>query len=159
VDEKILQKPGPLTPEEYEVIKQHPVIGERIVGSLAFLTDVRSIIRAHHESVDGSGYPDGLEGDQIPRSARILRVADAYDAMTSERPYRKAMTMQQAMAEIKRYANVHFAAEVVTALDEMIQDGGSVKGKKPRAPALLRLARAGETFNADSSETGPAVSG
>jgi len=143
VNEKILQKPGKLDPEEYEIIKQHPVIGEKIVGPLVFLKEVRSIIRGHHESYDGSGYPDGLRGEQIPLAARILRVADAYDAMTSERPYRKAMTSREALGEIKRSAGKDFAPEVVKALIAVIAGAGKVKSQKPRKSTLSKVGAAG----------------
>jgi len=125
VDEKILQKPTRLNEEEFAAIKQHPVIGEKIIGSLEFLKDVRGIIRGHHEAVDGSGYPDGLKGKDIPRAARILRVADAYDAMTSERPYRKAMSSDKAMREIVAHTGKDFAPEIVEVFKELVYEGSA----------------------------------
>lgn len=92
IPDAILNKPGPLTPEERAVIEQHPIEGVRIIESLESLRDGVPLIRWHHERLDGRGYPDGLKGDAIPRLVRILAVADVYDALHSERPYRTALT-------------------------------------------------------------------
>jgi putative two-component system response regulator len=106
VPEYILQKPGPLTPEERKIMEQHPIVGERICKPLKSFRLVLPIIRHHHEKIDGSGYPDGLKGNQIPLSARILSAVDVYDALTTDRPYRKALPQEQAFAimreEVKR---------------------------------------------------------
>jgi putative two-component system response regulator len=106
VPENILLKPGPLTDEEWVIMKQHPVIGERICSPLRSFRLVLPIIRHHHEKLDGSGYPDGLKGDEIPLTARILQITDIYDALTTERPYRNALRPQAAFAvmreEVKR---------------------------------------------------------
>ncbi len=106
VPENILLKPGPLTDEEWVIMKQHPVIGERICSPLKSFRLVLPIIRHHHEKLDGSGYPDGLKGDEIPLTARILQITDIYDALTTERPYRNALRPQAAFAvmreEVKR---------------------------------------------------------
>ncbi len=98
IPDSILLKPGPLTLAERQVMEQHPVIGERICQPLRSLRPVLPVIRHHHERLDGSGYPDGLRGDQIPQTARILQVADIYDALTSDRPYRSALTPANALA-------------------------------------------------------------
>ncbi|MGH9699931.1 MAG: response regulator [Candidatus Acidiferrales bacterium] len=106
VPEHILLKPGPLTPEERKIMEQHTVMGERICAPLKSFRHVLPIIRHHHEKRDGSGYPDGLKGDQIPLTARILQITDIYDALTTDRPYRKALPTQEAFAimrmEVKR---------------------------------------------------------
>jgi putative two-component system response regulator len=106
VPEHILLKPGPLTPEERKIMEQHTVEGERICAPLRSFRNVLPIIRHHHEKRDGSGYPDGLKGEQIPLTARILQVTDIYDALTTDRPYRKALPVEKAFAimreEVKR---------------------------------------------------------
>ena len=104
VPDGILRKPGPLTDEEFEIVKQHVALGDAIVGAVPQLTEVRSSVRHHHERWDGAGYLDGLAGDGIPVLARLLAVADAYSAMTTTRPYRKALTAQVAIARIARAA-------------------------------------------------------
>ena len=98
VPEHILLKPGPLTDEEWRIMKEHPVIGERICAPLKSFRLVLPIIRHHHEKLDGSGYPDGLKGAQIPLTARILQVVDVFDALTTDRPYRKALSFEAAFA-------------------------------------------------------------
>jgi putative two-component system response regulator len=106
VPEHILLKPGPLTPEERKIMEQHTIVGERICAPLRSFRNVLPIIRHHHEKQDGSGYPDGLKGGQIPQTARILQVTDIYDALTTDRPYRKALPLEKAFAimreEVKR---------------------------------------------------------
>ena len=106
VPEHILLKPGPLTPEERKIMEQHTIIGERICSPLRSFRHVLPIIRHHHEKWDGSGYPDGLEREQIPLTARILQITDIYDALTTDRPYRKALPVKEALAimreEVKR---------------------------------------------------------
>jgi putative two-component system response regulator len=106
VPEHILLKPGPLTPEERKIMEQHTVIGERICAPLRSFRHVLPIIRHHHEKWDGSGYPDGLRGEQIPLTARILQITDIYDALTTDRPYRKALPLDKALSilreEVKR---------------------------------------------------------
>jgi putative two-component system response regulator len=97
VPEHILLKPGPLTPEEREIIQQHPITGERICRPLRSLRAVLPIIRRHHERWDGSGYPDGLAGDAIPLGARILQVVDVFDALTTNRPYRQALSWPEGL--------------------------------------------------------------
>jgi putative two-component system response regulator len=98
VPEHILLKPGPLTPEERKIMEQHTITGERICSPLRSFRHVLPIIRHHHEKLNGSGYPDGLKGDQIPLTARILQVTDIYDALTTDRPYRKALQPERAFA-------------------------------------------------------------
>ncbi len=116
VPDAILNKPGPLTPEEFAVIKRHPVVGEQILAPVPFLSDVRQIVRHDHERWDGGGYPDGLRGAQIPIGARIVFVVDAYHAMVSDRPYRRAMSEADARAELEKNAGSQFDPEVVKAM-------------------------------------------
>jgi putative two-component system response regulator len=98
VPESILLKPGPLTPEERKIMEQHTIQGERICAPLRSFRHVLPIIRHHHEKRDGSGYPDGLKGEQIPLTARILQITDIYDALSTDRPYRKALSPDKALS-------------------------------------------------------------
>ena len=115
VRDDILDKPGPLTPLESASMRQHPILGGRILEKLEFLKEEAEIVRHHHERMDGSGYPDGLSGDAIPLAARIIAVADAFDAMRSARSYRPALPLAHALAELRRGAGVQFDREVVAA--------------------------------------------
>ena len=99
--DSILLKPTSLTPEELARVKQHPVVGDRLCGDLRALSRVRTIVRHHHERLDGSGYPDGLEGDAIPLLAQIIGVVDVYDALTTDRPYHRAIAPDAALAELR----------------------------------------------------------
>ena len=101
VPDSILTKPGPLTPQERRIMEDHPVAGEKICAPLKSFRLVLPIIRHHHERMDGSGYPDGLPGQQIPVTARILATVDVYDALTTNRPYRKALAPEQALGVMK----------------------------------------------------------
>jgi putative nucleotidyltransferase with HDIG domain len=116
VPDDVLRKPGPLTPTEFEAIRQHPVLGARILRSVPFLARHIAIVELHHERPDGRGYPKGLRGDDIPLAARIVHVADAYDAITSARAYRAARPAAEALREIWRCAGTEFHAEIVGAL-------------------------------------------
>ena len=102
IPDAVLLKPGPLTPDEYELMKAHTVFGDRLCGELRFLRRVRPIVRHHHERLDGSGYPDRLRGDAVPLLAQIMGIVDVFDALTTERPYRKALPVEQAVAELRR---------------------------------------------------------
>lgn len=121
--DQILLKEGRLTREEYEVIKSHPLIGEEIVGHLGIMPAEKAIIRNHHERWDGHGYPDGLKGNDIPYLARILAVADSFDAMTSDRPYRKAKTAAFGLAEIKENKGAQFDPMIVDAFEDFMNGG------------------------------------
>ncbi len=111
----ILEKQGPLTPEERQIMEQHSVIGERILANVEDYADIATVVRHHHERLDGAGYPDGIAGDEIPLLSRILSVADAYDAMTSERPYREAMPAAVALERLVDAAGTQFDPDVVAA--------------------------------------------
>jgi putative two-component system response regulator len=102
IPDALLLKNGRLTDSEYSQIKHHPVIGDRLCGELRSLRQVRPIVRHHHERLDGSGYPDGLRGDEIPLLAQIMGIVDVYDAITTERPYKPAATTEQACEELRR---------------------------------------------------------
>jgi ribonuclease P protein subunit RPR2 len=119
IPDKVLQKPGPLTPEERRLMETHTVLGEQVLGSVAFLRDEGlRIVRSHHERWDGRGYPDGLEREEIPLSARIFAVADTLDAMTSDRPYRRAGSWEAARDEIVGLRGKQFDPDVVDAFRE-----------------------------------------
>jgi len=113
IKDTLLNKPSTLSREEYEVIKKHPVIGKKIIEKVEFLKDGLPLIYHHHERYDGKGYPDGLKGEEIPLLARILSVADAFDAMISNRPYRKALSVEEAIGELKKNAGTQFDPLIV----------------------------------------------
>jgi len=130
VPDEVLKKPGALSAAEFDIIKQHPVAGARILRSVPFLESHIPIVELHHERPDGRGYPYGLRGDEIPMHARIVHVADAYDAITSKRAYRGARPSGDAIREIWRFAGTEFHAEVVaalaTALPGVTTEGGEL---------------------------------
>lgn len=124
IPESILNKPGRLDDQEFEVIKSHPVLGVSILGSVEFLQNVVPIIKYHHERYDGKGYPDKLKGNDIPYLARIVSIADTYDAMTTNRPYRKALTTEESLREIERCKGTQFDPELADLFIQMIQRDG-----------------------------------
>lgn len=113
IEENILNKNGKLTDDEYELIKKHPVIGVRIIQSIPFLEEAIPVILHHHERYDGKGYPEGIEGENIPLVARIVGVADAVDAMMSDRPYRAALSIDNVLKELKDKSGTQFDNKVV----------------------------------------------
>ena len=117
----IINKPGKLTEEEYEIIKTHPVIGSDILKSISSLPEISLGARSHHERYDGKGYPDGLAGEEIPWVARIIGVADAYDAMTSNRSYRNYLPQQRVKEEILKYRGIQFDPKVADAMIKLMQ--------------------------------------
>lgn len=122
ISELIISKEGKLTVDEYEIIKTHPLVGETIVEPVPFLQEIKPIIRHHHERFDGYGYPDGLAGEEIPLMSRIILIADAYDAMTSDRPYRKALSHEEAVKEIRKHSGSQFDPKVVKAFLNVFSD-------------------------------------
>src|SRR3712207_3466567 len=123
IPDQILHKPGPLTPEEWVLMREHPVIGERILRPLPGLSDVATAVRHEHERWDGRGYPDGISGEAIPLASRIVLTCDAYNALVSDRPYRKRLSDATAEAELRRCAGTQFDPKVVDALLECIAEG------------------------------------
>jgi putative two-component system response regulator len=129
VSEAVLNKAAPLTKDEYEHIMTHPVLGWRILKPLLGENPVAlNVVRSHHERVDGTGVPDRLRGDEIPLEARIIAVADAFDAMMSRRPYRSGLTFAEAMAELRRVAGSQFDAKVVDAFFDVARQESFVPG-------------------------------
>ncbi|MFS4105008.1 HD-GYP domain-containing protein [Streptomyces sp. PD-S100-1] len=124
VPTRLLRKDGPLTPEERRVIELHPEYGHEMVRGISFLDEARAAILHHHERLDGSGYPYGLSGGQIPECARVVAVADAFDAMTSTRSYRRARPVGAALAELERCAGAQFDPRMVTALTRAVDRHG-----------------------------------
>ena len=138
MDERVLNKPGKLTKEEFDLVKQHPVIGAQILAPVHSLEGHISGIKYHHESWDGTGYPDGLKGESIPLTARIICVADSFDAMTSTRPYRPGRTLEEAVAEMRRCEGIQFDARCVEAFISILQ-----REAHPEAEELPKVASAG----------------
>jgi putative nucleotidyltransferase with HDIG domain len=145
----LLEKRGPLTLQERRQMEEHPAVGERILANVENYAHIARVVRHHHERVDGNGYPDGLHGDEIPLISRILAVADAYDAMTSDRPYRDAMPSQVARIRLAQAVESQFDTSVVAAFEAVLatsDDGykrGAAVGSRRQAtpdPALRVVA-------------------
>lgn len=124
IPDSILRKPGPLTQEEWDVMRMHPVIGERMISDIGSLKVVLPAVRHHHERWDGRGYPDGLRDEAIPVPARIIAVCDAFDAMTSNRPYRSAVTIERALHELKACAGSQFDPTHVDVFSSLVEELG-----------------------------------
>jgi len=120
IPEEILRKPGPLEPDEWAFVRRHTLAGERIIGAAPALAGAAKLVRSTHERFDGTGYPDGLAGDQIPLGARIIAVCDAFTAMTSPRPYAPQLTVPEALIELRRLAGAQFDPAVVDLLSELV---------------------------------------
>jgi HD-GYP domain-containing protein (c-di-GMP phosphodiesterase class II) len=135
IDDKILKKPAALTDEEYEIMKKHPQKGYKIMSQIPAMKEFLPGMYMHHEMVDGRGYPQGLKGDEIPLMGKIVAVADTFDAMTTERPYQKAMKFEDALARIESFTGTRYDPEVVAAFTAACREGqikpGSVKLRKP----------------------------
>ncbi len=131
IPDAILEKPGPLTDDEWTFVRGHPLVGERILHAASALAYVAGLVRSSHERFDGTGYPDGLAGTAIPLPSRIVCVCDAFDAMTTQRPYGDAMTIAAALAELQANAGTQFDPIVVAAFVDVLADRGT-----PRRVAL-----------------------
>jgi HD-GYP domain-containing protein (c-di-GMP phosphodiesterase class II) len=123
IDDRILRKPGALNDDEFEVMKQHPAKGAAIMSGVAQLIDIIPGMKYHHEKWSGGGYPDGLQGEQIPMQARIVSIADTFDAMTTNRPYQKAMELAYVVEKIKSFAGTRFDPRVVEAFAQAVKRG------------------------------------
>jgi putative nucleotidyltransferase with HDIG domain len=128
IEDAILRKPGPLTEGEYIIVKQHPVIGFDIVSKVDFLKEIAGLIRSHHERCNGSGYPDGKKQTDLPIESLILAVADVFEALTSDRPYRKAYSVEEALTIMENEGNQYYDMKVINALKEILQEGFEVAG-------------------------------
>jgi hypothetical protein len=127
VPNAILNKPGKLDDDEWAIIREHPVLGQKMLDTVGgALTDTGRIVRAHHERFDGTGYPDGLRAEHIPLEARIITVCDSFSAMTTDRPYRSAMTAQEGIAELDRCCGTQFDPVVVAAMHRVLADRGRI---------------------------------
>ena len=139
IDDKILKKPAALTDEEYEIMKGHPQKGYKIMSQIPAMKEFLPGMYMHHEMVNGMGYPQGLKGDEIPLMGKIVAVADTFDAMTTDRPYQKAMKFEDALARIESFVGTRYDQAVVAALSEACREGqirpGVVKLKKPPVAA------------------------
>jgi putative nucleotidyltransferase with HDIG domain len=162
VPDSVLNKPDLLTKEERAIMNAHPVIGANIIAPVTKLAPELPIIRHHHEWYNGSGYPDRLMGDEIPVLARILHVADAFEAMTAARPYRmKPLTGEHAMAELRKFAGIQFDPAIVDSFTKThwaagINDPGRAQGPRPPVPLLAQAAgRMAQAAQADAAATAP----
>jgi HD-GYP domain-containing protein (c-di-GMP phosphodiesterase class II) len=113
ISEQILGKPGKLTDQETYIIRQHPEMGEKIVGEVAFLRETKPLIRHHHERFDGLGYPDGLSGESIPLEARIIFLAEVFDSIRSDSPYRRSRNLREALREMEAGAGTQFDPHIL----------------------------------------------
>ena len=137
IPESILCKAGPLTELEWIVMRSHPNQGARIVEPIPFMGEAVEIVRSHHERFDGGGYPRGLRGEQIPLAARIFAIADSFDAMTSDRPYRSALSTEEAVAEIRAGSGTQFDPLCVEAFEALVaEDDGFVLHNRRLTPTF-----------------------
>ncbi len=138
IPDRVLLKPGVLDEEEWRLMRMHPIRGAELLEHGQSLAAARNIARWHHENLDGSGYPDGLRGSAIPLEARIVRMVDAWDAMTNDRPYRAAMSAERALEELRRYSGSAFDPELVELFTRLALDClCSCRGDRPRLPQVL----------------------
>ena len=166
ISDDVLRKAGPLTPDEYDVIKGHPTVGSRILRSVRFLEPHLPIVELHHERPDGSGYPNGLRGEEIPILARIVHVADAFDAITSARAYRPARDYAAGIAELRRGAGHEFDADVVRAIASALrlEEASDLDAFPPAVPpsrtteTVTRVSQSSD-LDAFPTEAAPAPSG
>ena len=141
IPESILCKPGKLTPEEFETMKTHTTIGAKILEPVRFPFPVLAVVRSHHERWDGKGYPDGLRGEEIPIGARILAVADVYDALTTDRAYRRAWSRVETMNHLQKQMGAHFDPLVVSVFLRILRREGA--GAMVDGPAAQAESTAG----------------
>jgi putative nucleotidyltransferase with HDIG domain len=147
IPDRLLQKPGPLTPDEYTQVKQHAILGADILSAMAFPAPLAQIVRHHHENWDGTGYPDGLRGEAIPIGARVLAIVDCYDALTSDRPYRRSLPHDRAMAMMLERRGTMYEPAIADAFLRIIAelraapDRERARAPRARAQAPPRLAR------------------
>ena len=143
IDDKILKKPAALTDDEFVIMKQHPQKGYKIMSQIGAMKEFLPGMYMHHEMVDGKGYPQGLKGDEIPLMAKIVAVADTFDAMTTDRPYQKAMQFAHAIERIQSFVGTRYDPEVVAAFTQACEEGqirpGSVKLKRRTAEPEPRV--------------------
>lgn len=137
VPDAILLKNGPLTSDEYAQIKQHPAAGEKVLSTYSPFNEMLPIIRGHHERIDGSGYPDGLSGDEICTGAKIIAVADSFDAMVSNRTYRKGLGLDKACSELEKHKFAQFDPNAVDAFFRLIEKLGREEFKKEFCDHIL----------------------
>jgi HD-GYP domain-containing protein (c-di-GMP phosphodiesterase class II) len=126
IADAVLNKSGVLSAEDRHVIEHHPIWGDSIIGPIRMLDRVQTLVRHHHERYDGGGYPDKLAGEAIPLGARVIAVADAFDAMTSNRPYRAALPLAEAVKEMRRGSGTQFDPDVVEAFLTVLESSGLV---------------------------------
>lgn len=122
IPDDVLKKPGSLTAEEYDIVKRHVVIGEIVIRELPQLKDILRAVSCHHERYDGGGYPRGLKGNRIPLLGRIIAVADAYSAMILDRPYRKALTVEQVIKELREGAGHQFDPDIASTFIDLLSE-------------------------------------
>lgn len=141
IRDDILLKPGDLTKKEYDTLREHPEIGARILGQAGPLRLIVPLVLHHHERYDGKGYPHGLKGVDIPQGARIIAVADAFEAMTADRPYRDAFSPERAVNELQQNAGSQFDPDIVKAFMDVLREDmrdvrSEVLNREPRTPIL-----------------------
>ena len=141
IEDNILKKPAALTPEEYEIMKGHPQKGYKIMSQIPAMRDFLPGMYMHHEMMDGNGYPQGLKGDEIPMQARIVSVADTFDAMTTDRPYQKGMSLEDALARIKTFVGTRYDERVVAALVEACETGQITPGRVRLSKRVQELSK------------------
>lgn len=122
VPPRVLRKPGPLTERQWQVMRRHPVLAGDVLAGLPGMDEVKDAVLHHHERFDGRGYPHGLKGDEIPLAARVLAVTDAFDAMTTDRPYRRAMPVERAIRELVRNAGTQFDPDIVDVFLQVLRE-------------------------------------
>ncbi len=157
ISENIINKPSKLTKEEYAVVKMHPQMGANIISKIESLKKLVPLVVGHHEWVNGSGYPGGLRGDEIPLGARIISIADAYSTMTSNRPYRAAMSIQESIKELEKFAGTQFDAKIVNIFSAILKNEEKEEKIKKETPAVedkkdkkrLRITLEGDVNNPD----------